>query len=114
MKAANRFACALMPIIGVWGFPASVLACPVCFAAKDEANRVAFVASTVFLTALPLILMGAFIGWAARRAKALDAPDFDSAARASSDLGFETTDSEPTPAEPSRVVSLTSVDSARS
>jgi len=90
-----------MTAVAVLGCPASVLACPVCFAAKDEANRVAFVASTAFLTALPLILMGAFIGWAARRAKALDAPVPDS-------------DSESAASEPSRVVSLSSADSGRS
>jgi hypothetical protein len=78
MRVVHRVACALTTAMVVWGFPASVLACPVCFSAKDEANRVAFVASTAFLTALPLILMGAFIGWAARRAKALDAPPLDS------------------------------------
>jgi hypothetical protein len=100
MKAADRVARGFITAVAVWGLPASAWACPVCFAAKDEANRVAFVASTVFLTALPLILMGAFIAWAARRAKALDAPAIE-------------TDSEPNPAEPSRVVSLASAEADR-
>jgi hypothetical protein len=100
-----------MTAMAVWGLPASVLACPVCFSAKDEANRVAFVASTAFLTLLPLILMGAFIGWAARRAKALDAAALDSEP-ALSDVRFAQADAES--AEPSRVVSLASADSGRS
>lgn len=53
--------------------PALAWACPVCFAAKDEAQRVAFVVSTVFLTALPLCLVGGFIAWIARRVRALEA-----------------------------------------
>jgi hypothetical protein len=99
MTSVNRLACAVLAALVVWGVPLSAFACPVCFSAKDEANRLAFVVSTVFLTALPLILMGAFIGWAARRAKALDAPAFDS---------------EQAAAEPSRVVSLASTDAGRS
>jgi hypothetical protein len=102
MRFTNRVARGLFTALVVWGFPANVLACPVCFAAKDEANRVAFVASTVFLTALPLVLMGAFIGWASRRAKALDACAFDSEANP-----------EPASDEPSRVVALASADSGQ-
>jgi hypothetical protein len=43
------------------------VACPVCFSAKGEANRVAFVVTTCFMSALPLSMIGAFIWWAARR-----------------------------------------------
>jgi hypothetical protein len=111
MKPADRVACALLTAMAVWGFPATVLACPVCFSAKDEANRVAFVASTAFLTVLPLILMGLFIGWAARRAKALDGSASDPEP-ASSDVRFAQAGSESVTAEPSRVVSLASADTA--
>jgi hypothetical protein len=58
-----------------WSVPAWALACPVCFSAKDEANRVAFFVSTMFMTALPLVLLGAFIAWVARRARALEAEE---------------------------------------
>jgi hypothetical protein len=58
--------------------------------------------------------MGAFIGWAARRAKALDAPVLDSPQPEPRGVQFGQTDSEPIPAEPSRVVSLASADSGRS
>jgi hypothetical protein len=48
-------------------------ACPVCFSAKDEAQRQAFFDTTIFLTLLPLALIGGFIYWAARRVRRLDA-----------------------------------------
>ena len=48
-------------------------ACPVCFSAKDEAQRQAFFDTTIFLTLLPLVLIGAVIFWVARRSRQLDA-----------------------------------------
>jgi len=42
----------------------AAVACPVCFAAKGEANRKAFVATTVFLSALPLVMIGTSVWWA--------------------------------------------------
>lgn len=48
-------------------------ACPVCFSAKDEAQRQAFFDTTIFLTLLPLALIGGFIYWVARRVRRLDA-----------------------------------------
>jgi hypothetical protein len=64
--------------------PAVALACPVCFNAKDDAARVAFLATTVFLTALPLLLIGGVISWLARRAAEAELP---------SDAGAPPTDS---------------------
>jgi hypothetical protein len=112
MTALDRLSRVLMTAVALLGCPAGAFACPVCFAAKDEAERLAFLASTVFLTALPLILMGAFIGWAARRAKALEAPMLDSE-QAPSDLRLFPPDSESAAAEPSRVVLLGPADSTR-
>jgi hypothetical protein len=48
-------------------------ACPVCFSAKDEAQRQAFFDTTIFLTLLPLVVIGGFIYWVARRIRRLDA-----------------------------------------
>lgn len=48
-------------------------ACPVCFSAKDEAQRQAFFDTTIFLTLLPLALIGGFIYWAVRRVRRLEA-----------------------------------------
>jgi hypothetical protein len=55
------------------GFIAGVAhACPVCFSAKDEAQRQALFDTTIFLTLLPLALIGGFIYWVARRVRRLD------------------------------------------
>lgn len=42
--------------------PAVAYACPVCFDA-NEANRTAFIATTVFLSLLPLSMIGGVIFW---------------------------------------------------
>lgn len=42
--------------------PALAFACPVC-GVGSEANRRAFVGSTIFLSLLPLTLIGGLIGW---------------------------------------------------
>jgi len=65
-------ACLLAAAGLVLATPALALACPVCFNAKDDAARVAFLATTVFLTALPLLLIGGAISWLARRAAQAD------------------------------------------
>ncbi len=45
--------------------PGAAGACSVCFSATEE-NRIAFIATTVFLSVLPLSLLGG-IGWWLRR-----------------------------------------------
>jgi hypothetical protein len=55
-----------------WALPSLAYACPVCFNAKDEAGRVAFLGTTLFLTALPLILIGGVIYWVVSRSAAAD------------------------------------------
>jgi hypothetical protein len=47
--------------------PSLAYACPVCFAAQNEAARVAFLGTTVFLTAAPVLMIGAVIYWLASR-----------------------------------------------
>jgi hypothetical protein len=65
----------LLSAVGlVLATPALALACPVCFNAKNEGARIAFLATTVFLTALPLLLIGGVITWLARRAANADQP----------------------------------------
>ncbi len=41
-------------------------ACAVCFSSNDE-NRLAFAVTTVFLTALPLVMIGSFVLWLRQR-----------------------------------------------
>ena len=69
MKRMQRMV-AGMVALRLWAVPSLVHACPVCFAAKNEAARVAFLGTTLFLTATPLILIGAVIYWLAARSVA--------------------------------------------
>ncbi len=41
-------------------------ACAVCLSSSDE-NRLAFSVTTVFLTALPLVMVGSFVFWLRQR-----------------------------------------------
>lgn len=52
--------------------PEAVLACPVCFDARDE-NRQAFLATTAFLTLLPLGMVAGAGLWLRKRSRELDA-----------------------------------------
>ncbi|MBK8995658.1 MAG: hypothetical protein IPM35_07915 [Myxococcales bacterium] len=48
--------------------PALALACPVC-GVGSEANRRAFVGSTIFLSLLPLAMIGGLVGYAVWRVR---------------------------------------------
>jgi hypothetical protein len=65
--------------------PASAWACPVCFSATDD-NRLAFLATTVFLSLLPLSLIGGTCYWVYRQVMAAEAPRARIDAQASSGL----------------------------
>jgi hypothetical protein len=91
-----------------WSVPAIANACPVCFAAKDEANRVAFLATTVFLTAAPIILIGCFLSWAARRVRALEAETGESFEATAEPASGTLPTASPIAAERSEVVALRS------
>ncbi|MFW2388272.1 MAG: hypothetical protein ACN4G0_08045 [Polyangiales bacterium] len=53
----------------------SAYACPSCASPLEE-NRQAFVDTTVFLTVVPLMMMGGFVWWLRRRIRAMeDAPE---------------------------------------
>ncbi len=60
-------------VIWVWILAAVLLApqvseaCPVCFQARNEANRIAFTLTTILLTALPLAMIGSAIFWLRQR-----------------------------------------------
>lgn len=54
-------------------------ACAVCFQAKSDATRVAFIASTAAMTFLPLLVVGGVAWWVRRKfvqadARVLSAP----------------------------------------
>ncbi|GMV06017.1 MAG: hypothetical protein AMXMBFR53_22940 [Gemmatimonadota bacterium] len=50
--------------------PEAAWACPVCFDPRDE-NRVAFLATTVFLSLVPLGMVGGLGLWLRKRAREL-------------------------------------------
>lgn len=54
--------------------PRVALACSVCSAGRDDETRVAFLATTGLLTALPFVLVGGLVWWLRRRAQASPAP----------------------------------------
>jgi hypothetical protein len=48
--------------LGVLLAPQAAEACSVCFSGQDQA-RIAFIATTAFMTALPLIVVGGLVFW---------------------------------------------------
>ena len=59
----------------VLGYHDLALACPVCFSAKDEAQREAFFDTTIFLTLLPLAMIGGIAYWIFQRSLRLAAEE---------------------------------------
>ena len=65
-----KFAWRLAPKLSVWVATGAALllapqladACAVCFSGSED-TRQAFTATTVFLTALPLVMVGSTVGW---------------------------------------------------
>jgi hypothetical protein len=56
------------------GWAANVaLACPSCASPLEE-NRQAFVDTTIFLTVVPLTMIGGLIWWLRRKAREMDGP----------------------------------------
>jgi hypothetical protein len=67
-KAAATMAFALAAL------PAQrALACAVCFSGRDE-SRVAYLLTTIFMTALPIVALGIGIYWVVKKANRADAP----------------------------------------
>ena len=62
--AALAFALAALPA-------QEALACAVCFSGRDE-SRVAYLLTTLFMTALPILALAAGIVWVVRKANAAD------------------------------------------
>lgn len=53
--------------------PRIAAACSSCFQGRSDETRVAFIATTVFLTALPLVLIGSVAWWLRRRSLRIEA-----------------------------------------
>jgi len=52
------------------GLPEIAEACAVCSAGRDDATRLAFILTTVFLTVLPLCMVGGIVYWLRSRTRA--------------------------------------------
>ncbi len=62
---------AAFAVLVVAGIANSALACPSCASPLEE-NRQAFVDTTIFLTVVPLTLIGGMIWWIRRRIRAME------------------------------------------
>ena len=60
----------------VWS-PEIAQACSVCSAGRAEASRVAFIGTTIFLSVLPLTVIGLGVLWLRRRLREMEAADSD-------------------------------------
>ncbi|MDD9944412.1 MAG: hypothetical protein OXU20_25430 [Myxococcales bacterium] len=72
VRTASGLAALALGVVGA--FPETVSACSVCFSAKNEENQIAYLASTGFLTFLPLLLVGALLLWVRKRTQDTEQP----------------------------------------
>ncbi len=72
---------ALTVLISTWLVPAVAFACPVCFSAT-EANRGAYLGTTIFLSLLPLAAIGSIVVFLRVRSKQSPIPPIEDAGTA--------------------------------
>jgi hypothetical protein len=61
----SRIRTALAPVVGFLALaaPEAARACSVCGAGRDDETRVAFLVTTLFLSVLPLAMVGGLLAW---------------------------------------------------
>jgi len=64
-----KFTPAVLIATAVSLVPRLAAACAVCFTGRSDETRVAFLATTGLLTALPLLLIGSLVWWLRRRTR---------------------------------------------
>ncbi len=64
-----KLALAVTALMAVLLMPQFAAACAVCFTGRADETRIAFIATTGLLTALPMLLVGSLIWWLRRRAQ---------------------------------------------
>ena len=69
MTAVSKTALLGLALVGL--MPVDALACPSWLAAQDSNVQAAFVASSAFMSVLPLALVGGLVFWLRRRARRL-------------------------------------------
>jgi hypothetical protein len=70
-RRASGWRAAAIVGIAVWA-PRIASACPVCMAGRDEENRIAFIATTAFLTFFPLLMIGGVVWWLRKRVRQVE------------------------------------------
>ena len=73
LRRLSGLAPALALAVLLLASPEPAQACSVCSAAEEDSVRAAFLVTTVFLSVLPLMLVGGFAWWLRRRVRDLDA-----------------------------------------
>lgn len=64
---------AAMALVGLLvSFPHLAEACSVCTSGREEENQMAFILTTIFLSLLPPLCVGAVIFWLFRRAREVE------------------------------------------
>ncbi len=63
-----KLALAVMISTAVLFVPRLAAACAVCFTGRADETRIAFLATTGMLSALPILLIGSLVWWLRRRA----------------------------------------------
>jgi len=63
-----KFALVVMISTAIWLVPKMAAACAVCFTGRADETRIAFLVTTVLLSALPILLIGSLVCWLRRRA----------------------------------------------
>lgn len=66
---------ALMALVLAVALPVDALACPLCIAAQSESVQQAFALASLFLSVLPLAMIGGLFLWLRRRARQLAAEE---------------------------------------
>ncbi|MFP8879760.1 MAG: hypothetical protein AAEJ52_11355 [Myxococcota bacterium] len=84
MKVAavwNRAWVPVVPLAVIPLLPGLARACAVCFSGRSDETREAFIATTAFMTFLPILLIGGVVWWFRRRVLAMRAEERAIAAR---------------------------------
>lgn len=71
-RRLRAWAIPILPVL-LLGLPRAAEACAVCSPAQDEPVREAFLVTTIFLSVLPLFLVGGFAWWLRRRVRESEA-----------------------------------------
>ena len=66
-RATRKLAPASLLALGLWLAPALAQACAVCMGGQEEESQWAFILMTVFMSGLPLAMIGG-LAWFVRRA----------------------------------------------